>query len=376
MAKSYNNGLPNVVVLGAGGAGSKVVHDLSKTLNPAQYNLVLVDRRPYYVHWPAMIRMVVTDSGHLEDTALIPLDKNFVNGNGTLVVGTVTSIVPGEKGGEIVLASGEHIPYAVLVLATGSTYEGPLALPDTKPETSQWISQWRSTFAKAQSIVLVGGGAIGIEMAGEIKDVWPDKKLTLVQGDTSLLNAAYPDKFRSALVSRLKARGVELVFNDFVDSIPAPGATTVTTRNGKTLQADLVVATRGARPNTELIKATFPDAVDARGRVKVTPELEIVGHPGVFAAGDITDIEEQKQVAKYPGHAAVVAANVVSELAGQKPTKEYKKQPEMILITNGVNGGAAYVGMLWGIVMGDWFARSMKSKDLLVGMARKGLGYA
>ncbi|KZO99537.1 FAD/NAD-P-binding domain-containing protein [Calocera viscosa TUFC12733] len=377
MAKSYANGLPNIVVLGAGGAGAKVVNALSKTLNPAAYNLVLVDARPYYVHWPAMIRMVVTSAGKLEDTALIPLDKNFVNGNGTLVVGKATSIVPSKdgSGGEVILASGEKLPYAILVLATGSVYEGPLLLPETKEETVRWANEWRDRFDKSHSVVLVGGGAIGVEMAGEIKDSWPNKKVTIVQGDTSLLNATYPARFRSGVVRGLEKRGVEFVFDDYIDALPAPGSASVTTRKGKVLQADLVVPTRGGRPNTEIIKLSLPGAVDANGRVKVTRTLQLPGYTTIFAAGDITDILEQKQVAKYPAQATLIASNITSLLAGQSPAKEYKKQPEMILLTNGTGGGAAYVGMLWGIILGDWFARMMKSKELLVGMVRGSLGY-
>jgi len=379
MAKSYNTSLPNVVVLGAGGAGAKVVNLLSAQLKPESYNLILIDTRPFYVHWPAMIRMVVTDQGHLEDSALIPLDKNFVGGNGTLLTGTATQIVPakdGSSGGEVVLASGEKVPYAVLVLATGSAYEGPLALPDSKPEVVQWTEEWRKTFENAKHVVLVGGGAVGIEMAGEIKDAYPNKKVTIVQGDSGLLNGTYPAKFRKDIEARIRKRGIELVLDDYIDVIPPPGAGSVTTRKGKVLPADLVVPTRGGKPNTAIIKASLPDVVDSAGRVRVDPTLQLPGHPTIFAAGDITDLPEQKQVAKYPAHASVIAANVLSLLQGQSPAKQYKKQPEMIVVTNGAKGGSTYMGFLWGFVLGDWFSSMVKSKELLVGMARKGLGYS
>jgi apoptosis-inducing factor 2 len=37
-------------------------------------------------------------------------------------------------------------------------------------------------------------------------------------------------------------------------------------------------------------------------------------------------------------------------------------------------GGAAYIGMLWGIILGPWFARMVKGKDLLIPMGRKNAG--
>jgi apoptosis-inducing factor 2 len=70
-----------------------------------------------------------------------------------------------------------------------------------------------------------------------------NKKVTLVQSSNMLLNKAYPDKFRLALDRGLKVRGVEIIYNDFIDEIPAEGVVGVTTRNGNKLDADLVVST-------------------------------------------------------------------------------------------------------------------------------------
>ena len=71
------------------------------------------------------------------------------------------------------------------------------------------------------------------------------------------------------------------------------------------------------------------------GTVRVSEFLEVKGHPGVFAAGDIIDWEEQKQAAKAGGHAAVAVANIISFLQGQPLKKAYKGSPELILIPLG-----------------------------------------
>lgn len=109
--------------------------------------------------------MTTADEGHLENTVLISYDKLFVNNNGKLKVGRVASIndrKEGGGGGELVLASGETILYDALVLAPGSHWDGPLAFPDGKEETIAYINEWRRKFEAAQSIVLGGGGAVGI----------------------------------------------------------------------------------------------------------------------------------------------------------------------------------------------------------------------
>lgn len=153
----------NVVVVGGGGAGAPTARHLSATLDASKYNLILINARPYYVHLVATIRMAVTAQGKIEDRALIPYDRTFANGNGELVVGTVTAINDqGKKGGYVTLADGKKIDYAVLVLAPGGTWEGPIRLPDTKAETQYWIDSWRAKFQKSEDILLVGGGAVGI----------------------------------------------------------------------------------------------------------------------------------------------------------------------------------------------------------------------
>ena len=63
--------------------------------------------------------------------------------------------------------------------------------------------------------------------------------------------------------------------------------------------------------------------------------LEVRGHPGVFAVGDIVDWQEQKQAVKSMSHAGVVAANVVSFVRGQPLKKKYGGFPEMIVIPLG-----------------------------------------
>lgn len=156
----------NVVVVGGGGAGAPLVKRLSAQLDPSKYNLILITSRPYFVHLVAAIRMVVTDEGSLEETALIPYDTNFTNGNGTLKVGTVVGIEKGREGGEVVLDGGERVPYSVLALAPGSSWEGPLALPDTKQETVEWLKKWRKTFEESNDFLFAGGGAVGIGILG------------------------------------------------------------------------------------------------------------------------------------------------------------------------------------------------------------------
>jgi len=372
-----NDERKSVVVVGGGPAGATLARALSAKLDASSHDIILINDRPYSVHLVAGARMTVTEEGRLEDVALLPYDKLFHNGNGRFVQGRVTSIeekAPG-KGGAVVLQDGERIPYTVLVLATGSSWAGPLDFPYSDAEVRSHIKTWRQRYAEANDIVIVGGGAVGIETAGEIRDTYPTKKVTIVQGSDMLLNPVYPPKFRKDMERRVRAKKIDIVFNEYIDVIPEPGTVGVTTRSGKSFPtADLVVPAFGPRPNTAFIATLDSDVLDSSGRVKIKPTFEVVGHPGVFAFGDITDWKEQKQQGKIMFHLPVAVPNILSYLAGQPLKKNYKGFWEMIIIPIGKNGGGGYFDVLWGIIVGNFVTRVAKAKDLFIGKARSEFG--
>ncbi|KAJ7040419.1 FAD/NAD(P)-binding domain-containing protein [Mycena alexandri] len=327
----------NIVIVGAGiGGGSTVARTLSTKLPSAK--ITLINPRPYAISLPTLPRMTVSDGNDLFNTALIPFDKLFTKPNGTFVEGVVESIQANKEGGSVVLADGQQFPYDVLVLAPGSHWEGPVEFPIDSTAVPAFLAEQRAQFKKAQKIVLVGGGAVG------------EKEVTIVHGDTGIMNSTYPAGFRKGLTKSLEARGINVLLGDYVDEIPAPGPTTVKTRKGSVLDADLVVATRGPRPRTEFVAKSLGAAtLDERNQIK-------------------------KQVMKAGAHAAIVSANIIAYLS-KRPLKPYKGSFEIIVVTNGKGGGQGYLGFLWGITLGDWFARLVKAKTLLVPMSRGFMGY-
>lgn len=110
-----------------------------------------------------------------------------------------------------------------------------------------------------------------------------------------------------------------------------------------------------------------------RGYVKVRPTLQLESHADIFAVGDIVDFPEQKQALKAQAHAAIVAANILAFFRGGA-LKDYKGTTNIIVLPIGKEGGLSYLGLLWGITLGDWFTRRVKSQTLLVPTLRKALG--
>lgn len=162
MVEKYDSSKKNVVIVGGGPAGLTAAKQLAAKTS-SQYNIILITQEPYYVHKLALIRLVVADVDDLLNQALIPYDKlaGIIHR-----IGTVTSIEESAQGegGNVILADGERVPYAALILATGSVWSGALAIGNTDKEIRQNVEEWRNKFRKAKHIVIVGGGAVGIGM--------------------------------------------------------------------------------------------------------------------------------------------------------------------------------------------------------------------
>ncbi|KAG8892455.1 hypothetical protein FRC00_012040, partial [Tulasnella sp. 408] len=149
----------NIVILGAGTAGIMTAQGLSKALNPNEWSIQLVSDRPFHLHYIALLRVVITDDGGLAEKAINPLDRVFEAGRpGEVVVGEATRV----EDGVVHLEDGRQLPYDYLVLATGTTWSGPLTFPKNVEDKDKWIADWREKFRKANDIVILGGGAVGI----------------------------------------------------------------------------------------------------------------------------------------------------------------------------------------------------------------------
>ncbi|KAF5369040.1 hypothetical protein D9758_003092 [Tetrapyrgos nigripes] len=84
------------------------------------------------------------------------------------------------------------------------------------------------------------------ELAGEIKDIWPSKPVTILHRSDKLITAGYPDRYRRRIAAQLKARGVSFILDNELD-MDVTGTEkegelkTFRTKSGRTIKADLVV---------------------------------------------------------------------------------------------------------------------------------------
>jgi NADH dehydrogenase FAD-containing subunit len=166
------------------------------------------------------------------------------------------------------------------------------------------MKAYRARIKAAKNIVVVGGGAVGIEIAGEIAATYPKsdgKKITLIHKGKSLMNDTYNSKFRKGLQTQLLDLGVNLHLGDALQgdyNFEETNGQTLTTIGGAKLEhVDLVIQATGGKVNTDLLKGLVPSLLSSNG-VKVKPTFQLEGHDNIFAVGDVADLPEQKQAAK------------------------------------------------------------------------------
>lgn len=359
-----------LVVIGLGVAGVTAVSELAKAKGDALLDIVVVDKRTFFDSHPANPRVAVKPNSNKVHPSYFPYSAIPGLKVATFKQASVTNITDST----VALDNGEQLSYDYLIVATGSNYaSGAFAAPvnaATVEERDAEVQGTAEQVKNAKGIVVVGGGPQGVELMAEIATAYAGKNLTLVHSGPRLLDMA-AEKMSKHAQKFLESHGVKVLLNDRVDS---PQGGQATTKGGQTLAADLVIMATGGKPNTEWLRPTvLGSALDARGYVQVEPSLQVKGLPKVLALGDCNDVAETK-LAYYAGlQGAVAAKNILAFVKGAKPSHYAASNggQKAMFVTLGEADGT---GMLGGCACVKWPVTMLKSKDMMAGLTRKGMG--
>ncbi|WVQ98865.1 hypothetical protein IAU59_005996 [Kwoniella sp. CBS 9459] len=154
----------------------------------------------------------------------------------------------------------------------------------TKKHGMRWMDASGKKFEKAQNILCVGAGALGIQFASDLKHKYPEKHITLLHSRTRVM-PKYPIEFHIALMEGLKKLGVDVVLGERVMTWPEHPELLdgkkkiVTTDHGRTFEADLVLPCTGQKPHVALLAPLAPSLIHpVTGRIRVHPTMQV--HPG------------------------------------------------------------------------------------------------
>lgn len=126
-------------------------------------------------------------------------------------------------------------------------------------------------------VVVVGGGAVGIEMASELKMVKPDAKVTLVHSREKLLSSeGLSDECKDRALELLKDSGVEVLMSHrlasskSIDTLDGTRKYEIEFTNGHKMAAsEVIMAMSNSVPSTTFLP---PSALDSEGFVKIQPK--------------------------------------------------------------------------------------------------------
>ncbi len=268
------------------------------------------------------------------------------------------------------------VQFAYLILALGSTYTHPFhATQATALLQSDRLQSELSQLEQARQVLIIGGGSVGVELAGEIASTYPDKQITLVTSPYRLL-ASMSDKASREAAKILKGLNVKVLCNDRV-VLPEGQANfkagKVVSEKGVEIEFDAFYVCGGGRANTDVIRACFPEWLDSEGRVQVNKNLQVkvCDCLNIFAMGDCCGVREEKMARVVEAHARVVAQNVGELAEGGRRMVQYEAGGKMMLVTVGRRAGVLQVGEV--TVSGRVVA--WLKRDLFLGRYRKMLGY-
>ena len=247
---------------------------------------------------------------------LIP-NENIVK-NGKIVTASVKSIDFAKN--SATLSCGTALPYDYCVIATGSMSKAPVE-PPTGLAPHEYFNGVAAKIAHAKDIVVLGGGPVGIELAGEIKAKHPGTNVTLVSGtDTLCHNMGFPADTSAKIVDTLQSVGVKTLLGHPLDLGTHIHDSLVIHSPPKSYSdslknIDLVINCTGSVPNTKFLPLNL---LTAKGLVRVNEFLQV--KENVFAIGDCIDINESKNFVNVVGkdfmpgmpfgHSDSVAANL------------------------------------------------------------------
>jgi NADH dehydrogenase FAD-containing subunit len=328
-----------VVVIGGGYAGISVARSLDDVAS-----VVLVEPKDAFVHNVAALRALV-------DPAWLPriyLPYGGLLSHGRVVQDRAVKV----DAGRVVLASGEELPADYLVLATGSSYPFPAKSDvDRTVDAHEKTLGTHAALAAAARVLLVGAGAVGIELAGEIKAVWPSKQVTLVDAADDVLGGPFRADLKAELRRQLAALGVQVLLGSPLRAAPPtePGELrtfTVATQAGPEVTADIWFRCYGVLPVSDYLAGGLAAARGADGHIEVTPTLLVAGQDRVFAIGDVSTAD-RKVAGAASRQAAIVAANIRALIeagpgagAGTPELSRYEAAPPGIVVPIGPEGGS------------------------------------
>ena len=356
----------NIVVIGAVALGPKAACRF-KRLEPDS-SVIMVDQGDIISYGgcgiPYFISGDVSDPDQLQQTSFHMLrDEKFFRDVKDVHVMTNTRAVSIDREEKTVsvrnVISGKEqkLPYDKLVLATGSR-AGRLSIPGADLEGVFTVSNMNEAISikkdiaegKVGKAVIIGAGAIGLEMAEAFADLWGIETAVVEIADQLLPRIISPH-MAQMVQHHLAENEVSFYASERVEQIEGDTRVKRIITDKRTLDADLVVMAVGVTPNSDLARDAGLE-VSPRGGIVVNKRLQ-TSDLNIYAGGDCVQI-----------------TNLVTGKPGYYPLGSMANRQGRVIGTNLADGDAEFEGALGSFAI-KLFEISVASTGLSLDTAKK-----
>ena len=239
--------MKKLVVIGGGFAGSLLAKKLQN-----EFDLTLIDNKDFFEYTPGILRVLVEP----EHEPKLKIPHNHYLKKVKIIKCLVKEVTP-----KFVLVNNNPVLYDYLVIATGSRYKPKIKdMNVILSTTAEACMHCVNKIKTSKSILIVGGGLVGVELAGEITDHYKNKQITIIQSPSKLIERN-PIKAQNYAEKFLIKRKVKIIYNERVIDKEKDKFVTTTDRK---IQTDLCFLCVGITPNSELIKKHFKSKLDEK----------------------------------------------------------------------------------------------------------------
>ncbi len=294
-----------IVIIGGVAAGPKTACRVKRLMPEAEVTIIDQDNLISYggCGIPYFVSGDVSDEKELRNTSfhMTRDEAFFLKAKGVKTMTSTRALAIDRKAKSVavenvVTGAKESVPYDKLVLTTGSK-PNVLPIPGADLDGVFTVSDLHKAVAikervakgEVGKVVVIGGGAIGIEMAESFADLW-GLETTILEFMPQLLPRLVDWDFARMLETHLKEKGVAVFTKE--------SATAIEGENGKvkrvvtaqrTLDAHLVIMAVGVRARSELAQAAGL-LVSPQGNIVVNDRLQ-TSDPNIYAAGDCIEVK-------------------------------------------------------------------------------------
>jgi len=356
----------NIVIIGAVALGPKAACRF-KRLEP-ESKVIMVDQGDIISYGgcgiPYFISGDVNEPEQLQETSFHMIrDEKFFQDVKDVEVMTGTKAVSIDREAKTVqvqdVVSGKEqtLPYDKLVLATGSR-AGRLPIPGSDLAGVFTVSSMEEAIAIKQDMtegkvgkaVIIGAGAIGLEMAEALADLW-GIETSIVEIADHVLPGIISDNMARMVQHHLAENDVLFYAKEKVERIEGDVRVERVVTDKRTLDADMVIMAVGVRPNIDLAQAAGLE-ISSTGGVVVNKRLQ-TSDPDIYAGGDCVEI-----------------INVVTGKPGYYPLGSMANRQGRVIGSNMAGKDAEFEGAIGSFVV-KLFEISVASAGLSLEAAKK-----